>query len=77
MHSRIMVFMDNQLHLFILSLGNPMDIGNWLGIVHGVAKSQTQLSMHRRVYYWPDMSYIESVAMQKVLTVRLLNLTII
>ena len=53
-----------------------MDIGNWLGTVHGVAKSQTQLSMHKRVY-WPDISYIESVAMQKVLTVRLLNLTII
>ena len=54
-----------------------MDIGNWLATVHGVAESQTQLSMHRRAYYWLGMSYMESVAMQKVLTIRLLNLTII
>ena len=25
-------------------LGNPMDRGTWWAIVHGVAKSQTQLS---------------------------------
>ena len=27
-------------------LGNPMNRGNWQSTVHGVAKSQTQLSMH-------------------------------
>ena len=27
-------------------LRNPMDGGAWWAIVHGVAKSQTQLSMH-------------------------------
>ena len=27
-------------------LENPMDRGAWWAIVHGVAKSQTQLSMH-------------------------------
>ena len=64
-------------HLFILSLGNPMDIGNELATVHGVAESQTQLSVHRRAYYWLDMSYMEGVATQKVSTIRLLNLTII
>ena len=29
-------------------LGNPMDRGAWWATVHGVAKSQTQLSMHTR-----------------------------
>ena len=28
------------------SLGNPMDRGIWQATVHGVAKSQTQLSVH-------------------------------
>ena len=28
-------------------LGNPMDRGAWQATVHGVAKSQTQLSMHK------------------------------
>ena len=29
-------------------LENPMDRGIWQAIVHGVAKSQTRLSMHTR-----------------------------
>ena len=31
-------------------LGNPMDRGAWWATVHGVAKSQTQLSMHTRTH---------------------------
>jgi len=27
-------------------LGNPMDRGAWWAVVHGVAKSRTQLSTH-------------------------------
>ena len=30
-------------------LGNPMDRGAWQATVHGVSKSQTQLSMHTRL----------------------------
>ena len=33
-------------HSSILALGNPMDRGTWHTAVHGVAKSQTQLSAH-------------------------------
>ena len=32
-------------------LGNPMDRGAWGATVHGVAKSQTQLSMHSHFFY--------------------------
>jgi len=32
-------------HSSILDRDNPMDRGAWWAIVHGVAKSQTQLSM--------------------------------
>ena len=31
-------------------LGNPMDRGDWQGIVHGVIKTRTQLSTHRHTY---------------------------
>ena len=31
-------------------LGNPMDRGAWWAIVHSVAKSQTQLSMHMYIH---------------------------
>ena len=30
--------------------GNPMDRGAWQAIVHGVAKSRTQLSMHTHTH---------------------------
>ena len=33
----------------VFLLGNPMDRGAWWATVHGVAKSQTQLSTHRSV----------------------------
>ena len=33
-------------------LGNPMDSGKWRAIVHGVAKSQTQVSTHARPAKW-------------------------
>ena len=33
-------------HSSILAWKNPMDRGNWQAIVHGVTKSQTQLSIH-------------------------------
>ena len=32
-------------------LGNPMDRGAWQATVHGVAKSQTELSTHARFGY--------------------------
>ena len=31
-------------HSSILGLGNPMDRGAWQATVHGISKSQTQLS---------------------------------
>ena len=31
-------------------LGNPMDRGSWWATVHGVAKSQTRLSMRLSLY---------------------------
>ena len=31
-------------------LGNPMDRGAWWATVHGVTKSQTQLSLHFSLY---------------------------
>ena len=31
-------------------LGNPMDRGTWQAIVHGIAKSQTQLSTHSHIH---------------------------
>ena len=31
-------------------LGNPMDRGAWWATVHGVAKSQTQLSSHAPIF---------------------------
>ena len=37
---------ENSYPLQYSCLGNPMDGGAWWAIVHGVAKSQTQLSMH-------------------------------
>ena len=36
--------------LQIFCLGNPMDRGVWGATVHGVAKSQTRLSMHAQLY---------------------------
>ena len=47
-----------------------MGIGNWLATVHGVAESQTHLSMHRRAYYWPDMSCIEKCSCAESLNCR-------
>ena len=32
-------------------LGNPMDRGDWWGILYGVAKSQTRLSKTQQVYF--------------------------
>ena len=32
-------------------LGNPVDRGGWRATVHGVAKSQTQLSVHIKTVY--------------------------
>ena len=32
-------------------LGNPMDRGAWRAVVHGVIKSQTQLSMHAHKHW--------------------------
>ena len=31
-------------------LGNPMDRGGWQAAVHGIAKSQAQLSMHTHYF---------------------------
>ena len=31
-------------------LENSMDVGAWQAVVHGVAKSQTQLSEHKHTY---------------------------
>ena len=36
-------------HSSIFAMGNPIDRGGWWAAVHGVAKSQTQLSMHIRI----------------------------
>ena len=37
------------IHSSIFAMGNPIDRGGWWAPVHGVAKSQTQLSMHIRI----------------------------
>ena len=42
-------------------LGNPMDRGAWLAIVHGVAKSQTHLSTHVHTHTQNQSVYIEEV----------------
>jgi len=35
---------EMETHSSILAWGNPMDRGGWQATVHGVSKSQTQLS---------------------------------
>ena len=39
------------------SLGNPMDRGAWWAIVHGVAKSQTQLSDFHQLLFSPPSHF--------------------
>ena len=41
----------NPLQYSCLKKKNPMDRGDWQAIIHGVPKSQTQLSSEHRRYY--------------------------
>ena len=44
-------------HSSIFFLGNPMDRGSWQATVHGVAKSQTQLSTHTNILLQTPFHY--------------------
>ena len=48
-------------HSSIFAMGNPIDRGGWGAAVHGVAKSQTQLSMHIHIPP-PMLTLIEALS---------------
>ena len=56
--------------LWYSCLGNPMDRGAWWTTVHGVAKSQTQLSdwvcMHSLWGKWPQLSIFLQINNQRL-----------
>ena len=54
-------------------LENPMDRGAWRATVHGVAKSQTQLSVHARMLVFSPCSSLTGHARCKVREPQLLH----
>ena len=55
----VMLASGNDNPLQYSSLENPMDGGAWQAAVHGVTKSQTQLSDFTFTFTWPHIMSLE------------------